>query len=115
MNRHIAIGMIICAIAQVIIFVQINAQFIWPATKNHKFLVAALSGTVISYLLMHGVSEIVKGFGGQIWPGRLVPGVTGTIVFAFMTWIMFKQGIDFKTGICIILSIVILIIQVYWK
>jgi len=115
MNKHISLGILYCVIAQFVVWFQTNSQFVWPAAKDHKILLSVVGGTIISYLFIIGVGEIAQGFNGQVWPSRLIPAATGTVVFTIMTWAFLNQGPDLKTGICILLSFVILAIQILWK
>ena len=50
------------------------------------------------------------GFGG-LWPVRLLGFATGMLTFPFITYWMLGEGINLKTAISILLSIVIMIIQ----
>lgn len=97
------------------VWMQTNSQFVWPVLSKYKLPIAIAGGTLISYLFMTGAAYIVKGSEGHIWPARLIPTATGTLIFTMMTWIFMKQGIDAKTGVCIALSLIILVIQIYWK
>lgn len=115
MNKSIWIGLCYCVVGQVMVWIQTNSQFVWPWTLRYKWPLAILGGTIISYLFMTGATYIVNGSSGHIWPARLIPAATGTLIFTAMTWIFMRQGIDAKTGICIALSLIILIIQIYWK
>ena len=104
-----------CILGQILVWLQTNSQFVWPVVAKHKLLMAVAGGTIISYLFMTGAAEIVKGSNGLIWPARLIPAATGTVIFTLMTSAIMKQGVDIKTGVCIALSLIILIIQIYWK
>ena len=115
MNRHVLIGLCYCIVAQILVWVQTNSQFIWPVLVKYRLLMALIGGTTVSYLFMTGAGEIVRGYSGQIWPARIIPTATGTFIFTIMTWCFMKQGVDLKTGICIALSFLILAIQLYWK
>jgi hypothetical protein len=102
-------------LAQTIVWLQVNSQFVWPESKKYNFFIALIGGTIISYLFIYSVRYIVEGFDGQVWPGRLIPTATGMIIFSIMTWLLLKQGIDLKTGICLALAVIILIIQLFWR
>jgi hypothetical protein len=114
MNK-IALGILYCIFGQIFVWLQINAQFVWPNSIKYYWFTIVLGGTITSLFFMNGVKQIVAGFDGQIWPSRLIPTATGMFVFSLMAWIFLKQGIDIKTGVCLILAIAILIIQLYWK
>jgi hypothetical protein len=42
-------------------------------------------------------------------------GMTGVIVFTFMSHFMFKEPLTIKTITCLILSILVVLIQLFWK
>jgi hypothetical protein len=115
MNKNIIIGISYCVIGQILIWFQSNSQFIWPIVKNYRFLISLISGTTISYLFIIGVDYLYKGFDSDVWPARIIPNVTGTIIFFILTYFILKQGLDFKNGLCIFLSFVILAIQIFLK
>ena len=115
MNKSVWIGLGYCVLGQILVWLQTNSQFVWPFLAKYRFFIAVLGGTVISYLFMSGAAEIVKGSNGLIWPARLIPAATGTVIFTIMTMSIMKQGVDIKTSVCIALSLIILVIQIYWK
>ena len=88
MNRHILIGIIYCAIGQVLIWFQTNSQFIWPEVKDYRLLISIVFGTTVSYLFILGVGHLYEGFDSQIWPSRIIPTITGTIIFFVLTCII---------------------------
>ena len=115
MSKNLFIGLTTCLVAQVLVWFQINAQFMWPWAIKHKIFFAISIGSVISLCFVDGVSRIIKEMNGQLWAGRLIPNALGLLVFTILTWIFTKQGIDLKTGVCIFLSIMILFVQLFWK
>jgi hypothetical protein len=57
----------------------------------------------------------VDGFGGQIWPSRLIGFALGIMVFTAMSIGLFKEHMTPKTGICLGLSFSIVLRQLFWK
>ena len=51
-----------------------------------------------------------SGF-GALWPIRLLGFATGMISFPIITYFMLGEGITIKTGISIILAIIIMLLQ----
>ena len=115
MNKNILIGLCYCLAGQILVWFQINSQFVWPGIKKYDLLSAIVIGPIVSLLFIYAVRFITEGSDGMVWPSRLIPNAMGIIIFTIMTWIFLKQGIEIKTGICIILSFLILAIQIYWK
>ena len=112
MKLLIGIGMGL--LAQLLTFIQLQGRWRFPWMKDHPHIVVWL-GIPISYLLMHSVQYTVEYFGGQLWPSRLMGFAIGTIIFTFMSLNWFNEPINLKTGICLLLSICILCIQLFMK
>ena len=70
----------------------------------------SLMGIPISILFWHTTKYGYEGF-GELWPIRLLGFATGMISFPIITWLMIGEGITVKTGISIILAIVIMLLQ----
>jgi hypothetical protein len=115
MNTQFLSGLGLVAIGQVLVFLQTNLQFISPKVKEHTYLLAFVGGGIISLIFMKGIGLIVQSSGGQIWPSRIIPSALGTVLFAILTWLMFRESINPKTAVCVALSFIIIAIQVLWK
>jgi len=50
-----------------------------------------------------------------MWPGRLLGFAIGVVVFSALSWLIFKEGVNLKTIVCIILSCIIIAVQALWK
>jgi hypothetical protein len=74
-----------------------------------------LSGIPITWLFIESMKYIYQWSDGQLWPGRLIGFSIGIVVFTVMSIILFGEGISAKTGICLVLSVLILLIQIFWK
>jgi hypothetical protein len=61
------------------------------------------------------IKYIYEWSNGELWQGRLIGFSIGIVVFTVMSMILFGEGISTKTGICLLLSIIILAIQIFWK
>jgi len=61
------------------------------------------------------VELMVVYYDGQIWPSRLIGFAIGIVVFALMSYFIFKEPINVKTLICLVLGGAILGIQILWK
>ena len=114
MNKNIAIAFLLFFIAQAMIWYQTNSQFISDWAKQRPMLIACM-GVPISYILIHATKYAVAGYDGLLWPGRLIGFSTGMLIMAFCTYIHLGEGITLKTGVTLLLALVIVIIQLYWK
>jgi hypothetical protein len=107
-------GIIYGAIAQVLVFLQIQGSLKYEILINNKFIVL-LAGIPISWLFIESVKQIYIWSDGQLWPGRLIGFSIGIIVFTAMSILLFGEGVSLKTLICLILSCAILAVQIFWK
>ena len=100
--------------AQITTFIQLQGQLKYQWMKDYTWVVV-LMGIPISFMFMQSVKNFVVGFNGEIWPSRLIGFGIGVIVFTVMSEILFKEPLTTKTGLCLILGLCIIAIQVFWK
>lgn len=77
--------------------------------------VILLSSVPISYLYIVAVRMYVDGFGGQIWPSRLIGFALGIMVFTILSIFLFKEHMTLKTLVCLTLAVSIVLVQLFWK
>ena len=53
--------------------------------------------------------------GGLLWPARFIGFGVGMVIYAVMVNYHFSEGINTKTLTSLILSLVLICIQVFWK
>jgi hypothetical protein len=108
-------GALLFTLGQIIVWFQSNGQFMWPWFKKNTLLVAIIGGTLASYVLIKATNLIYQHYDGLIWPGRFIGFSIGMVVFAYLTWQMMDEGINTKTLVSIILSILLICVQIFWK
>ena len=107
-------GVLYGIIGQVLSFIQLQAGIKWGWTQKYGVLLMFL-GLPISWAFMRSVQNFITAFGGSIYESRILGFVVGITVFAIMGWVLFREGISIKTGVCLILCFAIILIQVFWK
>lgn len=113
--KDIIFGLVIFTAAQTLSWYQSNGQFINEWVKNNPLLVAAVMGMPIGLGYIYGTTYIVNAFDGTLWPARLLGFATGILSFTALTYIHMKEGINIKTAVILILAVMILLLQVFWK
>ena len=108
-NKDILICISVLVVAQVIIWFQLNGQLKWEWFKDNNLLMS-LMGVPISYMLLTATKYGFQGF-KELWPIRLMGFATGMISFPFITYWILGEGITLKTGVSILLAIVIMLLQ----
>lgn len=107
-------GILFGAVAQILVFLQIQGSLKYPVFQDYKWLVL-LSGVLITWLNIESIKYIYHWSNGELWPGRLIGFSIGIVVFTILSILLFGEGISLKTSLCLLLSITILVIQVFWK
>ncbi len=106
-------GIMLIILAQIISFVQLQSQNKWPWARDHQW-VMVLAGLPIGYLFLNS-TRLINDATGATWPGRLLGQGVGVIMFALLSWVMFREPITVKTGVCIALALCVVMIQIFWK
>lgn len=112
--HKLLIGLLLGGIAQIVTFIQFQAQFKWEWARQNWFVMACL-GIPVSMLHIISVKHAVEYYNGELWPSRMLGFAVSTIVFASMAYFWFNESFDLKTTVCTILAVCILFIQIYWK
>jgi hypothetical protein len=112
---NLVYGILYGIVGQVLSFIQLQAGVRWGWTEKYTIPLMLL-GLPISWVFMKSVQNFILAFHGDgAWGSRLAGFGIGVIVFSILSWILFKEGITFKTTTCLILSLAIILIQIFWK
>jgi hypothetical protein len=76
---QIVYGMLIGAVAQALVFIQLQGQFKVDWIKEHPFIMT-LIGIPVSYMFINSSRYLVNAFDGQLWPSRLIGFGVGIVL-----------------------------------
>jgi hypothetical protein len=107
-------GVLLLIFGQVLTFFQIQGHLKYDFFKNNQWF-SVLLGIPISIIFMVGINMLIRHYGGALWPSRIIGFSIGTIVYAVMSHYLFSEQITIKTLICLSLSVIIVLVQVFWK
>ena len=96
------------------VWFQTNGQFVWSWFKDHPFILS-LFGIPISLGYIWGTKFAFAAFEGTLWPGRLLGFAMGIISFTILTNYFMGEGVSPKVMVSLILAILLVLIQVFWK
>lgn len=113
--RNLIYGALLFTLAQAMIWIQTNGQFVWPWFKRNPLVISIIGGTFISYIFIKGTALVAEHFDGQLWPGRFLGQSSGIVIFALMTFIFLNEGINTKTLISLLLAVLLIGVQIFWK
>ena len=114
MNTSLLYGIFFFLLAHICAFLQLNGQFKWEWFAKHEW-VMALCGIPMSFLYFWGTKYTVEGMDNLLWPTRFIGFGIGIIVYAIMVNYIFSEEFSIKTIISILLSVILICIQAFWK
>ena len=114
MNKALLYTILIFTITQIAVWYQTNGQFISDWFKNNAFILS-LFGIPISFGYIYATKYAFAAFDGVLWPGRLLGFALGMIIFAILTNSYLGEGITPKVVVSLVLAIMLVLIQVFWK
>ena len=105
------ITMLLFVFNNILIWYQLNSQLVWDWAKSTKSMwFMSLLGVPISMLFWYTTKFGYEGF-GALWPVRFIGFATSMLTFPLMTWLYLGEVITLKTGITILLAIIIMLLQ----
>ena len=107
-------GILYFLLAHICAFIQLNGQFKWEWFAKHEWVIA-LFGIPMSFFYIWGTKYTVAGMDGMLWPTRFIGFGIGIIIYAILVSWFFGEGFNTKTIISILLSIILIAIQAFWK
>jgi hypothetical protein len=110
----IFLGIIFGLMGQIGTFMQLQGSYKYGWYQKYQWAVI-LASVPLGWLYIKSVNYFIEGFGGQIWPSRLLGFSVGIIVFTLMSHYLFREPLDLKNGICLLLGFTILMIQLFVK
>lgn len=112
--RSLTLGSFLFLVGQIMVWYQINGQFLSRWIKEHPWTMAML-GIPISYIYIYATYYTVQAFDGNLWPQRLIGFSMGMFSFAILTYIHLNETLTPKTLVTLGLATLIVLIQVLWK
>ena len=105
-------GCLLLLLSQTLVWFQIYGPLKIESLKNNHLFIYGVA-IPITFLFYHGVRMTTETFGGSMWVSRFIAFSMGIISFTMLTWYFNDEGITLKTGITLLLSIIIVSIQIF--
>ena len=110
----ILLGVLFGVMGQIGTFLQLQGSYKYGWYEKYQWLVLLVS-LPLGWLYIKSVRFFIMGFGGQIWPSRLLGFAVGIIIFTLMSYLLFRETIGLKNAICLCLGFVIILVQLFVK
>jgi multidrug transporter EmrE-like cation transporter len=112
--QKILFGVLFGILGQTGTFLQLQGSYKYGWYEKYFWLILFAS-VPLGYLYIKSVQFFIVGFGGQIWPSRLVGFAVGIIIFTLMSYLLFKEPLNLKNSICLGLGFLIILVQLFVK
>jgi uncharacterized membrane protein (UPF0136 family) len=112
--NDLLLGVFLFTIAHILTFYQLNGQFIWKWFQKNEWVII-LSGIILSVFYIWGTKYTVSGTGNLLWPARFIGFGVGMVIYSILVNHHFNEGINSKTIISLILCVILICIQIFWK
>lgn len=106
---------LLMSIGHIGFWLSMNSQFVWEYWADKPLISNLVFGYPGAVIFWYGVKYCMVDM-EALWSVRFVGFATSYLVFPVMTWFLLNETpFTLKTGICVFLSIVILLVQVFIK
>jgi hypothetical protein len=112
--NDLLLGVFLFTIAHILTFYQLNGQFIWKWFQKNEWVII-LSGVILSVFYIWGTKYTVSGTSNLLWPARFIGFGVGMVIYSILVNHHFNEGINSKTIISLILCVILICIQIFWK
>ena len=112
--NKIIIGILFGILGQIGTFLQLQGAYKYGWYEKYQWVVI-LASLPLGWLYIQSVNSFIAGFGGQIWPSRLLGFGIGVIIFTLMSHFLFKEPLGIKNAVCLGLGFTIVAIQLFVK
>lgn len=111
---NLSLGIIYGVIAQLLSYIQIQGHIKYQLYHKYPILVLLLS-IPMAWLYIKSAEFLFVAFDNKVWPGRFLGFAISIIMFAGLSYLMFKEQLSIKTILCVILAVIIMLIQFFMK
>ena len=102
-------------IAQTLVWFMNNSQFAWDWWKDKPVVTCLIYSFPASIFFWYGSKYSYEALDGA-WGSRLLGFGVSYITFPTLTYLLLKESMFTpKTMLCVVLSLCIVIIQIWWK
>jgi len=113
--KYLGLCVLFFILAQGTAWFQLNGQFFNEWFVNNKWPIIVVGGIITSWFYWEATYYSYKTFGGIVWPGRLLGFTIGILLFSGLTRVFMGEPITLKTGVCLSLAFLVILIQLFWK
>jgi len=112
--NDLLVGVFLFTIAHILTFYQLNGQFIWKWFQKNEWVII-VSGVILSVFYIWGTKYTVSGTGNLLWPARFIGFGIGMVIYSILVNHHFNEGINSKTINSLILCVILICVQIFWK
>ena len=102
-------------ISYVLVWIQLYGQTKWLWVENNIHWFMYCLSVPVAYMLTKGTMMAYSYFQGSAWAVTFISFAVNIFIFALMNYFVNGEGINMKTGTCLMLCMAVICIQAFWK
>jgi hypothetical protein len=115
MTVKLLMGICLYILGHVLAWFQLNSQFVWDWARESPYLVIMIYSIPVGLCFLFGTKLCVEET-GALWSSRFLAFSASYVAFPILTWYFLHESMfTTKTMICILLSLCIAMIQIFWR
>ena len=113
---NLGIGVALFITLHIMIWFSTNLQFVSEYAAQKSLAVTLALSIPISLCAYYGSRFTYEALENSVWAVRFIGFGTSYLIFPILTWVLLRESMFTpKTLVCILLSIIIVCIQVFWR
>jgi len=107
-------GILFIIFSYILIWIQAYGPSKITFIKSNNWIIY-VTAIIITYFFSKGTETLLLTFKDTLWSVKVVTFSINMFVFTLMTYFITGEGFNIKNIICLLLAVVIVLIQVFWK
>jgi hypothetical protein len=108
-------GVALFVLGQALAWFQLNSQFVWEWWQTRPLVAVGIFSIPVGLCFWHG-SRLIMESTGELWSARFLAFAASYISFPLLTWWFLNESpLTLKTGVCSLLALTIVLLQIFWR
>ena len=115
LSKNIYLALACFVTGHALAWFQLNSQFIWDYWRDKPLLAILIYSVPVGLLFWMG-AKYTYAETGDLWTGRFLAFSSSYLVFPLLTWWLHHESpFTSRTIVCVALSLLIMLIQIFWR
>ena len=113
--KNLILSLIYLLVGYTMVWFQLFGSIKYEWLKNNNWWFMYVTSLPIAYFMTTGTHLAFSEFKNSAWSVRFATYVINIFVFTILSYVVNNEDITPKTMVCLVLTFIIILIQLYWK